>query len=60
MLPWAKLQRRIAQLIKAEKFYTEEEYDSLDDIDPVAIREQLAENGIVNGEVVDADKVERV
>ena len=58
VLPWAKVQRRIAQLIKAEKFYTEEEYDSLDDIDPVAIREQLAENGIVNGEVVDADKLD--
>lgn len=58
VLPWAKVQRRIAQLIKAEKFYTEEEYDRLDDIDPVAIREQLAEHGIVNGEVVDADKLD--
>ncbi len=56
-LPWSKVQRRIAQLIKAEKFYTEEEYDRLDDIDPAAIREQLAEHGIVNGEVVDADKL---
>ena len=26
VLPWAKVQRRIAQLIKADKFYTEEEY----------------------------------
>ena len=58
VLPWAKVQRRIAQLIKAEKFYTEEEYDRLDDIDPAAIREQLAEHGIVNGEVVDADKLD--
>ncbi len=58
VLPWAKVQRRIAQLIKAEKFYTEEEYDRLDDIDPTAIREQLAEHGIVNGEVVDADKLD--
>ena len=57
VLPWAKVQRRIAQLIKAEKFYTEEEYDRLDDIDPAAIREQLAEHGIVNGEVVDAGKL---
>ena len=56
-MPWPKVQRRIAQLIKAEKFYTEEEYNRLDDIDPVAIREQLAEHGIVNGEVVDADKL---
>ena len=58
VLPWAKVQRRIAQLIKAEKFYTEEEYDRLDDIDPAAIREQLAEHGIVNGEVVDGDKLD--
>ena len=58
VLPWAKVQRRIAQLIKADKFYTEEEYDRLDDIDPTAIREQLAEHGIVNGEVVDAEKLD--
>ena len=58
VLPWTKVQRRIAQLIKADKFYTEEEYDRLDDIDPAAIREQLAEHGIVNGEVVDADKLD--
>ena len=58
VLSWAKVQRRIAQLIKAEKFYTEEEYDRLDDVDPAAIREQLAEHGIVNGEVVDADKLD--
>ena len=56
-LSWPKVQRRIAQLIKAEKFYTEEEYDRMDDIDPVAIQERLAENGIVNGEVVDAEKL---
>ncbi len=58
VLPWAKVQRRIAQLIKAEKFFTQEEYDRFDDIDPAAIREQLAEHGIVNGEVVDADKLD--
>ena len=58
VLPWPKVQRRIAQLIKADKFYTEEEYDRLDDIDPAAIREQLADHGIVNGEVVDADKLD--
>ena len=58
VLPWAKVQRRIAQLIKAEKFFTQEEYDRFDDIDPAAIREQLAEHGIVNGEVMDADKLD--
>ena len=39
--PWSKVQRRIAQLIKAERFYTQEEYDNLDDVDPIAIRERL-------------------
>ena len=57
VLPWAKVQRRIAQLIKAEKFYTEEEYDRLDDIDPAAIRERLAESGIIDGKVVDPEKL---
>ena len=52
-LSWQKVQRRIAQLIKAGKFYTEAEYDRFDDVDPVAIREALAQRGIVNGEVVD-------
>ena len=46
-MPWAKVQRRIAQLIKADQFYTPEEYDRLDDIDPIAIREALAERGIL-------------
>lgn len=40
-LSWPKVQRRIAQLIKADRFYTQEEYDNMDDIDPVAIRERL-------------------
>ena len=40
-LPWPKVQERIAQLIQEGKFYTEEEYDRMDDIDPVAIREKL-------------------
>ena len=54
-LPWPNVQRRIAQLIKAEQFYTQEEYDNLDDVDPIAVRERLAESGIVNGEVVDPE-----
>ena len=40
-IPWAKAQRRIAQLIQQDRFYTQEEQDNFDDIDPVAIREQL-------------------
>ena len=58
-LPWAKVQRRIAQLIREDRFYTEAERDNLDDIDPIAIREALAERGIVNGELVDPEALER-
>ena len=57
-MPWAKVQRRIAQLIKADQFYTPEEYDRLDDIDPIAIREALAERGIVDGKLVDPDALD--
>lgn len=49
---------RAARFAKNAQFYTEEEYDRLDDIDPAAIREQLADHGIVDGEVVDADKLD--
>lgn len=56
-LSWVKVQKRIAQLIRHEQFYTQEEYDRFDDVDPVAIRERLAENGIENGVVVDPDKL---
>ena len=58
VLPWPKVQRRIAQLIKEDRFYTEAEQDRFDNIDPVAIREALAERGIVNGQVVDAEKLD--
>ena len=47
-LSWAKVQRRIAQLIQSDNFYTEQEQDNFDNIDPIAIREALAERGIVN------------
>ena len=56
-LTWPKVQRRIAQLIQSDNFYTERERDNFDDIDPVAVREALAQRGIVNGEVVDAEKL---
>jgi len=57
-MSWAKVQRRVAQLIKEERFYTEAEYDSLDNIDPIALREALAQRGIVNGELVDPEKLD--
>ena len=58
MLPWPKVQRRIAQLIKEDRFYTQGEQDRFDNIDPIAIREALAERGIVNGQVVDPEKLD--
>ena len=58
-LTWAKVQRRISQLIEADDFYTDRERDNLDDVDPVAIREALAERGIVNGELVDPAALDR-
>ena len=42
---WPKVQRRIAQLIREDCFYTQEEQDRFDNIDPIAIREALAERG---------------
>ena len=57
-LPWPKVQRRIAQLIQEDRFYTEEEQDRFDDIDPIAIREALEERGIVNGQVADTEKLD--
>ena len=57
-LSWAKVQRRIAQLIREDNFYTEAERDNFDDIDPVAIREALAQRGIVDGEVADPEKLD--
>ena len=57
-LPWPKVQRRIAQLIQEDRFYTEEEQDRFDNIDPIAIREALEERGSVNGQVADPEKQE--
>ena len=57
-LPWPKVQRRIAQLIKEDRFYTEAEQDRFDNIDPITIREALEERGIVNGQVADPEKLD--
>ena len=57
-VPWPKVQRRIAQLIKEDLFYTQEEQDRFDNIDPIAIREALAERGIVDGQVADPEKLD--
>ena len=56
-VPWPKVQRRIAQLIQRDEFFAEQERDEFEDIDPVEIRERLAERGIVDGKVVDPEKL---
>ena len=58
-VPWPKVQRRIAQLIREDRFYTQAEQDNFDSIDPIAIREELARRGIVNGQVADPEKLDR-
>ncbi len=57
-VPWTDAANALNRLVWDNEFYTEEEQERLDDIDPVAIRESLAENGIVNGEVVDPKALE--
>ena len=57
-LPWPKVQRRLAQLIQEDRFYTEEEQDRFDNIDSIAIRGALEERGIVNGQVADPEKLD--
>ena len=59
VLSWSKVQKRIFQLIKEDRFYTDAERDNFDDIDPVAIRENLAGRGIVGGKLVDPEAQER-
>ena len=59
-VPWPKVQRRIAQLIKADHFYTEQEYDRFDDVDPIAIREKLEqgeESPFVRQVMADAEAI---
>ncbi len=57
-LPWAKVQRGIAKLIQEDRFFTEQEQDNMEHIDPIVLRENLAARGIVNGEVVDPTKLD--
>ena len=57
-LPWPAVQRRIAQLITEERFFTQVEQDNFDDVDPTAIREALERRGIVGGQVADPERAE--
>ena len=40
-LLWTKVQRHLARLVKEGRFFTEEEQDRFEDIDPAAIRDHL-------------------
>ena len=40
-LTWAKVQRRIAQLVQTDSFYTDQELDDFADVDTAAARESL-------------------
>jgi N12 class adenine-specific DNA methylase len=55
---WEKAYQRISRLILDDRFYTQEEQDNLDNIDPVTFKKKLAESGIVDGKVVDESKLE--
>ena len=48
---WTDAANTLNRLVWDNEFYTEEEQDRFDDIDSMAIRENLERNGIVNGEV---------
>ena len=43
-LPWTKVQRCLARLVKEDRFFTEEELDNFEDIDAAAIREHLEQD----------------
>ena len=40
-LPWTKVQRHLARLVKEDRFFTQAEQDNFEDIDPAAIQERL-------------------
>ena len=44
-LPWTKVQRHLARLVKEDRFFTQAELDNFEDIDPAAIRERLERDG---------------
>ena len=56
-LSWPKVQRHLSRLVEQERFFTPEEQENFEDIDPVYVRERLAESGIVDGQVVDPEKL---
>ena len=57
-VPWPKVQRRIATAHQGRSVLHRGGAGPFDNIDPIAIREVLAERGIVNGQVVDPEKLD--
>ena len=44
-LPWTKVQRHLARLVKEDRFFTQAELDNFEDINPADIRERLEREG---------------
>ena len=57
-IPWTRSAVIIRNLLEEDRFYTEEEQDQFLDIDTDLVRERLAENGIVGGEIVNPKALE--
>jgi adenine-specific DNA methylase len=61
-LPWAKVQRHLAKLVKEDRFFTEEEQNNFDNIDTDYVREQLEsgeESPFVRQVMEDAERIEQ-
>ena len=59
-LPWAKVQRRIGQLVAEEQFYTDNEYENFADRDFDATRERVEsdeESEFVSEVITDAERI---
>ena len=59
-LPWTKVQRCLARLVKEDRFFTEKELDNFEDIDAAAIREHLEQDSpseFVEQVVADAERL---
>ena len=60
-LTWPKLQRRLAQLVREDRFFTEQELDNFEDIDVEYVREQISrppeENPFVQHVMADAERI---
>ena len=60
-LTWPKLQRRLAQLVREDHFFTEQEQDNFEDIDVDYVREQISrppeESSFVQQVMADTERI---